>query len=84
MSQLAAKNLDPEVVLPSLKWKVPVGFIMLLLGSIGLESTQLQNVGQRLPGQAGGYSVAVLGWDSKHYRRGANHVLDGGDGLFRV
>ncbi|HZJ96555.1 MAG: DNA translocase FtsK [Alcaligenaceae bacterium] len=49
-----AKNLDPEVVLPSLKWKVPVGFIMLLLGSIGLESTQLQNVGQQLPGQAGG------------------------------
>ncbi len=51
-----AKNLDPELVLPSLKWRVPVGFIMVLLGSIGLESTQLQGIGQQmyLPGQAGG------------------------------
>lgn len=51
-----AKNLDPELVLPSLKWQVPVGFIMVLLGSIGLESTQLQGIGQQmyLPGQAGG------------------------------
>ena len=49
-----AKNLDPELVLPSIKWQVPVGFIMLLLGSIGLESTQMQGIGQQLPGQAGG------------------------------
>lgn len=49
-----AKNLDPEVVLPSIKWKVPVGFVMLLLGSIGLESSQMQDIGQQLPGQAGG------------------------------
>lgn len=52
MSRFA--NLDPENVLPGLKWHVPIGFIMLLLGSIGLESTQLQSVGQQLPGQAGG------------------------------
>ncbi len=51
-----AKNLDPDLVLPSLKWRVPVGFIMVLLGSIGLESTQLQGIGQQmyLPGQSGG------------------------------
>ena len=49
-----AKNLDPELVLPSIKWQVPVGFVMLLLGSIGLESTQMQGIGQQLPGQAGG------------------------------
>nr|WP_018573298.1 DNA translocase FtsK [Oligella ureolytica] len=49
-----AKNLDPELVLPSIKWQVPVGFIMLLLGSVGLESTQMQGIGQQLPGQAGG------------------------------
>ena len=49
-----SKNLDPEMVLPSVKWKVPVGFVVLLLGSIGLESTQLQGIGQQLPGQAGG------------------------------
>nr|WP_115063715.1 DNA translocase FtsK [Oligella ureolytica] len=49
-----AKNLDPELVLPSIKWQVPVGFIMLLLGSVGLESTQMQGIGQQLLGQAGG------------------------------
>ena len=49
-----AKNLDPELVLPSIKWQVPVGFVMLLLGSIGLESTQMQGIGQQLLGQAGG------------------------------
>lgn len=47
-------NLNPETVLPGIKWQVPVGFILLILGSIGLESTQLQAVGQQLPGQAGG------------------------------
>lgn len=47
-------NLDPDTVIPSFKWKAPIGFIILLLGSIGLESVQLQNIGQQLPGQAGG------------------------------
>ncbi len=53
-------NLDPEQVLPSLKWHVPLGFIMLLLGSIGLESTQLQSVGEQLPGHAGGVLGALF------------------------
>ena len=53
-------NLDPEQVLPSLKWHVPIGFIMLLLGSIGLESTQLQSVGEQLPGHAGGVLGALF------------------------
>jgi S-DNA-T family DNA segregation ATPase FtsK/SpoIIIE len=52
MSRFA--NLSPETALPGLKWKVAVGFVILLLGSIGLESTQLQAIGQQLPGQAGG------------------------------
>ena len=52
MSRFA--KLDPETVLPSIKWQVPVGFILLILGSMGLESTQLQLIGQQLPGQAGG------------------------------
>lgn len=47
-------NLDPDSVLPGIKWQVPLGFVLLLLGSIGLEWTQLQLVGQQLPGQAGG------------------------------
>ncbi|SUA68431.1 DNA translocase FtsK [Oligella urethralis] len=53
-------NLDPEQVLPSLKWHVPIGFIMLILGSIGLESTQLQSVGEQLPGHAGGVLGALF------------------------
>lgn len=53
MSRFSA-NIDPSIVLPGLKWQVPVGFIMILLASIGLETTQFQALGQQLPGQAGG------------------------------
>ncbi|XVN73769.1 DNA translocase FtsK [Oligella sp. MSHR50489EDL] len=58
MSRFA--NLDPAHVLPGIKWHIPIGFVMLLLGSIGLESTQLQSFGEQLPGHAGGVLGALF------------------------
>ncbi|MBK1781783.1 DNA translocase FtsK 4TM domain-containing protein [Advenella sp. WQ 585] len=46
--------LDPDLDLPRVHWEQGIGFIMLFLGSMGFEASQLQGFGEQLPGGAGG------------------------------
>ncbi|HUH87824.1 MAG TPA: DNA translocase FtsK 4TM domain-containing protein [Pusillimonas sp.] len=42
------------LVLPRVRWEVALGFFLLLIGAMGLESMQLTSLGAHLPGGAGG------------------------------
>lgn len=46
--------LDPDLDLPRVHWEQGIGFVMLFLGSMGFEASQLQGFGEQLPGGAGG------------------------------
>ena len=46
--------LDPDLDLPRVHWEQGIGFVMLFLGSMGFEASQMQSVGEQLPGGAGG------------------------------
>lgn len=46
--------LDPDLDLPRVHWEQGIGFVMLFLGSMGFEASQMQNLGEQLPGGAGG------------------------------
>ena len=46
--------LDPDVALPRVHWEQGLGFLMVFLGSMGVESTQFRHIDIGLPGGAGG------------------------------
>lgn len=46
--------LDPDLALPRIHWEQGLGFIMVFLGSMGVEATQFRHLDIGLPGGAGG------------------------------
>ncbi|WP_084493481.1 DNA translocase FtsK [Brackiella oedipodis] len=52
--------LEPREVQDSIHWREGLGFILLMIGSLGIEATHLRFVGVELPGGGGG-AGGVLG-----------------------
>ena len=46
--------LDPDLALPRIHWEQGLGFVMVFLGSMSIESTQLRHLDIGLPGGPGG------------------------------
>lgn len=46
--------IDPELALPRIQWEVWIGFILVFMGSMGIEATQNRLFDLGLPGGAGG------------------------------
>jgi S-DNA-T family DNA segregation ATPase FtsK/SpoIIIE len=53
----AANNREAEI-LPRVQWEQGVGFVLLMIGSMGLEALRLYTLGTHLPGAADGVSGA--------------------------
>ena len=53
----AANNREPEI-LPRVQWEQGVGFVLLMIGSMGLEALRLYTLGAHLPGASDGASGA--------------------------
>lgn len=46
--------LDPDLALPRVHWEQGIGFVMVFLGSMGVEATQFRHIDIGLPGGPGG------------------------------
>ncbi len=59
LTSIFLPNAEPET-LPRVRWEVGIGFLLLFIGTMGIEALQLKQFGAQLPAGAGGQLGKLL------------------------